>query len=204
MKKIFLVAGREFVATVSTKAFIIGLLIMPMFIGVAAIVFPRLLNPRNFKTTGEVAIINPSGKAAADIRAAFAPERVAERREEQARQALNQAPEAVRQVVPATRSNQMAVVASAAAPDLRLIDRPAATDIQREKTWLLEPGEPKHLALIVIHENAVTAKDGVYGSYDAYVPASIDDRSMNEIHQALQEAIVNARAREQGVDRGKA
>ena len=27
MKKIFLVAGREFIATVSTKAFIIGLLI---------------------------------------------------------------------------------------------------------------------------------------------------------------------------------
>ncbi len=59
MKKILLIASREFIATVSTKAFIIGLLIMPLMIGVAAIVFPRLLNPRNFKTRGEVAIIDP-------------------------------------------------------------------------------------------------------------------------------------------------
>jgi ABC-2 type transport system permease protein len=204
MRKIFLVAGREFVATVSTKAFIIGLLVMPMFIGVAAIVFPRLLNPRNFKTTGEVAIINPSGKAATDIRTAFSPERVAARREVLARQVLNQAPEAVRQAVPVERAGQMTAVVAAGAADLRLIERPATADIQREKSWLLEPGEPKHLALLVIRDNAVTPKDGEYGSYDAYVPANVDDRAMNEIHEALQEAIINARTREQGVDRGKA
>jgi len=204
MRKVFLVAGREFIATVSTKAFIIGLLIMPMFLGVAALVFPRLLNPRNFKTTGEVAIVNPSGKAAEDIRLAFSQERVAERRDALARQVMNQTPEAVRQAVPAERAGQMTAVATAGAADLRLVERPAAADIQREKTWLLEPGEPKHIALIVVHDNAVTAKDGEYGGYDAYVPASIDDRSMNEIHEALQEAIVNARTREQGVDRKKA
>src|ERR1700740_2497307 len=96
MKKVLLVAGREFVATVSTKAFIIGLLIMPVFLGVVAIVFPRLLNPRNFKTTGEIAIIDPTGRAMADIQKAFSPERIADRREERAGLALNQAPEPVR------------------------------------------------------------------------------------------------------------
>ena len=89
MKKILLIASREFIATVSTKAFIIGLLVMPMMIGVAAIVFPRLLNPRNFKTRGEVAVVDPTGRAMADIRTAFSPTRVAERREEQARIVLN-------------------------------------------------------------------------------------------------------------------
>ena len=98
MKKILLVAGREFVATVSTKAFIIGLLVMPMMIAVSAIVFPRLLNPRNFKTQGEVAVIDPRGQAIGDIRAAFAQERIAERRENQARQILNQAPPQVKEL----------------------------------------------------------------------------------------------------------
>ena len=204
MKNILLVARREFVATVSTKAFIIGLLILPMFLLVAAIVFPRLLNPRSFKTTGEVAIIDPGGKAIEDIRTAFNPERVAERREEQARQALNQAPAAIRNMMPPARSNQMTAAVTAASPDLRLIERPHSADVQREKAWLLEQTDPKHLALLVVDDNAVMpAPDGTYGSYAAYVPANLDDRAMNEIHGAMQEALVNARTRSQGVDRAK-
>ena len=69
MKRILLVAQREFIATVSTKAFIIGLLIMPIMFAVLAVVFPRLLNPRNFKTRGEVAVIDPSGRLPATARA---------------------------------------------------------------------------------------------------------------------------------------
>jgi ABC-2 type transport system permease protein len=204
MRKVLVVARREFIATVSTKAFIIGLLVMPMFLLVAAIVFPRLLNPRSFKTTGEVAIIDPTGKAIGDIRTAFDPRRVEDRREEQARVALNQAPAAVRQFTDG-RSNQMSAAVAATAPDLRLVERPPTADVQREKAWLLEQADPKHLALLVVHDNAVTpSSDGTYGSYDAYVPASLDDRSMNEIHGAMQEALVNTRARLQGIDRAKA
>ena len=156
MKKVLLVARREFVATVSTKAFIIGLLIMPMFGLVFAIIFPRLLNPRNFKTTGEVAIIDPSGKAIEDIRTAFDPVRVADRREEQARQALNQAPAAVRQMSGGGAAQMTAAVA-AVAPDLRLVERAPTADVQGEKAWLLDTSGAKHLALLVIHDNAVTA-----------------------------------------------
>jgi ABC-2 type transport system permease protein len=206
MKNVLLIAGREFVATVSTKAFIIGLLIMPLMFGIFAIVFPRLFNPRNFKTTGDVAIIDPSGRAMADIRAAFAPDRVAERRELTARQVLNQAPDAVQEAAktgggPSKMAATMAAVASA---DLHLIERPPTADIQKEKAWLLDTSGAHHLALIVIHDNAVTPGSGdTYGSYDAYVPTSIDDRAMNEIQQALQEGIVNARTRALGVDREK-
>jgi len=208
MKKILLVAVREFIATVSTKAFIIGLLIMPLMIGISAVVFPRLMNPRNFRTSGEIAVVDPTGKAIGDIRAAFSPERIAERREQQALQALNQAPAAVQELARsgAGRSNRVAtaVAAATAAPDLHLVERPATADAQREKSWLLEQADPRHLALVVVHGNAVTPTEGhTYGSYDAYVPANTDDRAMNEIQQAMQEALVNARTREQGVDRGK-
>jgi ABC-2 type transport system permease protein len=205
MKNILLVAQREFIATVSTKAFIIGLLIMPLVFGVIALVFPRLLNPRSFQTRGEVAVIDPSGRAIADIRLAFSPERMADRRDAQARQLLNQAPAVVRQLADGGRANQMASqMASAIASDLRLIERPATTDVQQEKAWLLDQSEPRHLALIVVHDDAVVPKvANEYGSYDAYVPGNIDDRAMGEIQQAMQDALVNARVHQQGLDRTK-
>src|SRR6185369_16546897 len=61
----------------------------------------------------------------------------------------------------------------------------------------------KHLALLVMHDNAVVPTDGTYGSYDAYVPGNADDRAMNEIQQALQDGILNARARREGLDRAR-
>jgi len=205
MKKILLVAQREFIATVSTKAFIVGLLIMPLMFAVIAVVFPRMLNPRNYRTSGEVAIIDPSGRALADIRHAFSPERMGERREEQARQALSLAPAAVRQLAgDAGRSNQMAAVVNAAPlPDLRLIERPPTADVQQEKAWLLDQQTlPRHLALVVVHDNAVVpASEGGYGSYDTYVPAGADDRAIGEIQQALQDGLVSARVRQEGLDR---
>jgi len=207
MKRILLVAQREFIATVSTKAFIVGLLIMPLMFAVIAIVFPRLINPRNYRTRGEVAIVDPSGRALADIRAAFSAERVAERREEQARQVLNQAPQAVQQLAGSGRSNQMTAAMAGATPlpELRLVERPPTADVQQEKTWLLDQqSEPRHLALVVIHENAVVPTSGdVYGSYDTYVPASADDRAIGEIQQAMQDGLINARVRQQGLDRSK-
>jgi ABC-2 type transport system permease protein len=204
MKNILIVAGREFIATVSTKAFIIGLLIMPLSIGVSAIVFPRLLNPRNFKTQGEVAVIDSSGRALTDIRAAFSPERVAARREEQARQILNQSPAAVQQF--AGRSNQVtsAMASAAGGTDLRLVERPGSADVQQEKSWLLEQSATRHLALIVVHDDAVTPKDGqTFGSYDVYLPVNTDDRAMTEIQNTLQEALVSARTRARGLDRAQ-
>ena len=152
-----------------------------------------------------MAVVDATGRAIADVRSAFSPDRMAARREEQARQILNQAPAAMQQVAPG-QSSQVAAAMSGAglAADLRLVERPATADLQQEKTWLLAQGEPRHLALIVMHDNAVvpTAGNG-YGSYDTYVPASVDDRAMGEIQQALQEAIVNARVREQGMNRSQ-
>src|SRR5262249_32540191 len=155
MKRILLVAQREFIATVSTKAFIVGLLIMPLMFAVIAIVFPRLINPRNYRTRGEVAIVDPSGRAVADIRAAFSPERVAERREEQARQVLNQAPQAVQQLAGSGRSNQMTAAMAGATPlpELRLVVPPPPAHHHKAKTLQPDqPRPPRPPALLVLHE----------------------------------------------------
>jgi ABC-type Na+ efflux pump permease subunit len=54
MRNIFNIAKREFMATVATRAFIIGLLIVPAIAGLLALVIPRLFNIKNMKVQGEI------------------------------------------------------------------------------------------------------------------------------------------------------
>ena len=91
MKKIVLVAVHEFLATVSTRAFVLGLLMTPAIIAVAAIAFPRVIT-RSVQVQGEIAVIDPTAAVASELRTAIDPKRIAARRAEQARQALIQAP----------------------------------------------------------------------------------------------------------------
>ena len=45
-KRVGLIAAREFQAAVMNKGFVIGLLIMPLMVGVIAVVFPRVMSNR--------------------------------------------------------------------------------------------------------------------------------------------------------------
>ena len=45
MRRIGLVAGREFMAAVMNKGFVIGLLLMPAIIALLVVVFPRVHEP---------------------------------------------------------------------------------------------------------------------------------------------------------------
>ena len=88
MKKIALVAAHEFLATVSTRAFILGLLATPAIIAVAAIVFPRVMT-RSVQVQGEIAVIDPTAAVAPELRAALdGPRIVARRADKPTREAL--------------------------------------------------------------------------------------------------------------------
>ena len=52
MNRVWLIAVREFVATVMTKAFIIGLLIFPAILAIMAVVGPRLFGDMDFSVEG--------------------------------------------------------------------------------------------------------------------------------------------------------
>ncbi len=200
MRKIALVAWREFVATVFTRAFILGLLLTPA-IGVLAIfVFPRVMN-RSVQVEGEIAVIDPAMAVAPELASALSAPRITARRGEQARQALIAAPESVRQVAGADET-RTARFAFGPVPQFTVVPRPADTDLQREKAWLADDqARPKRLALVVIHPDTAVATNGVYGSYDLYVPQNSDDRVEGEIYQGLREAIIGARIKAQSLDR---
>jgi hypothetical protein len=124
VKKIYQIAMRDFVATVSTKAFIIGLLVVPAILVVAIVVGPRVFNLRNFQVRGEIAIIDPTGQVTPELKALLDPQKLAARRANDAKQALAQAPPSVREA---------AAAAPVIVPELTVIERPANADIQMEK-----------------------------------------------------------------------
>ena len=64
MKKILLIAQREFMATVANKGFMIGLLIMPALIGLAVLLWSAACSaPRGRRrSSGSVAVIDPTAR----------------------------------------------------------------------------------------------------------------------------------------------
>ncbi len=68
-KKVALVAGREFMAAVTNKGFLIGLLIMPAMFAVIFALMPRADDqPTPTLVRGDVAIVDPTGRVAPALR----------------------------------------------------------------------------------------------------------------------------------------
>ena len=203
MKRILRIASRDFVAVISTKGFILGLLIMPMMMAFMVILGPRLFDDTSFKVEGEFAVIDPTGSVTAELQAALDPEAIAQRRIAEFRRELEQAPEAVQGLAEMAASQSIDDVLGPA-PNVRLIERPVGVDIEVEKVWLNEESEGlRHTALIVIHDDAVQLSYGesTFGTYDLYVPPGLDPRDLDFIYSNVREAIVNARVSAQALDR---
>ncbi len=208
MNKIFLVALREFLATVATKGFIIGVLITPALIGMLIVVMPLLINERPPKVDGELALVDPTGLLLTQVQDYLTPEKIAERRGELKQRIEEATPEALRQL--SKRSGSSAITEQATAsllgdlPAIRVVRLPADTvDLEAEKTRLHEGSiqEGGRLALAVVHEDAVRREPGgKYGSYDLYVRGKLDDRLEDELKGALRHAIVETRIRTEGLD----
>ena len=192
LKKIALVAGREFMAAVTNKGFLIGLLIMPAMFAILFAIMPRLMSSNSTVVRGEIAVVDPTGLVGPALQQTIAPGAIRARRERAMARALGGVPGAGGAVEP----GPMAARAFGTPPDLRLVERPATADVTAEKRWLATPVSdgPRRLALVVVRPDAVTPADGrSYGSYDLFVPPNTDERVENEVRDSLREAIVTAR-----------
>lgn len=201
MSKILQVAWREFFVTVSSKAFLLGLLALPAIGALMALVMPRVFDFRAVDVEGEIAIVDADGRVATALDAALDPATQRARRDAAAARALEQMPAGVRAVGGGAIESAMGGV-----PNLRVVERPADADIEQEKRRLYAPpaGELPPLALVIVHADAVEPAAGsdAYGTYDLYVPQNLDDRVVNAIRQSLREAIVESRIRARGLDPG--
>jgi ABC-2 type transport system permease protein len=204
MKKIGHIAARDFLATVGTRGFIFGLLVVPASIALVISLSPRLFRPRDFQVQGQVAIVDPTGRVTAELRSALDPRTIAERRRAIARQALAAVPDEMRQFGPNAGSDEAIQIALGGIPNLTVVERSPTADLQQEKLWLTGEETPRRLALVVVRADAVTPESGrsTYGAYSLYVAAKVADRVENQIQQSIREAIVNARARALGLEPG--
>ncbi len=215
MKKVLHVAVREFLATVATKGFIIGILVTPLLIAVMIVVMPRLLKQAPPEIAGEVALIDPSGQVGEGLRDYLRPERIAERWEDLRKRIDEATPAALRTVANATPQGRAAIEQSleevlGGVPKIAVAILDPATDVERAKAPLKAgtvggSGAQPHgrLALVVVHPDAVVRAEGrdAFGAYDLFVRGKLDDRVEDEIRAGVREAIVTARVRASGLDR---
>src|SRR5690606_30323448 len=198
VSKVLQVAWREFIVTVTSKAFILGLLAVPVMSIVMVWAAPKVFGPGDLKAQGAVAVIDPDGRVNDALRTALDPDSVRRRREQVAARALEQLPPEARALV-----GGQAIAQAGPGIELVLDERPADADIEAEKARLhAAPPAERPLALVVLHENVVEPRDGspALGGYDLYVPPRLDDRIQGEIRRALTDAIVMARITARGYD----
>ncbi len=79
MRKVILVAGREYLGTVATKGFLLGVLLMPAMILVMSLVAPRLMTNDPPRVEGEIALIDPTGVVTEGVRAYLDPDAMLQR-----------------------------------------------------------------------------------------------------------------------------
>jgi ABC-2 type transport system permease protein len=192
MKKMLWIASREFIATVLTKAFLIGLLFLPVLMVVVFFVF-SMMDDDDFQASGRIAILDPSGLVTAEARRVLDSNVLETRLADELREAGGVAAGAAD-----------IVEASNFGPDFTLMQLPADADLEDEKDFLLQAPEAGGLlALIHIHDDALEAlsPDTDFGSYDVYTAQNIDEREISAIRSMLRDAIVNLRVEANGLDR---
>lgn len=200
MKKIGLIAWREFTAAVFNRGFIVGLLMMPILGVLFAAVAPRVFMPRPIRVAGDVLMVDRAGTVAAELRKALDPAALTARRQNDGRRVLANVPQVARSIGGSDRILEQAMGPVAA---ITVIDPPTTEDpIEQGKAWIKadSPGS-RHLAMVVVHENALTPEAGGAPAYDIYVPSGLDGRVEGIVHDGMREAIISARVQAQQIDR---
>lgn len=198
MRRILLVARRDFIATVSTKGFIVGLLVLPALISLVAALAPRIPEMRR-PVSGEVAIVDPTGRVSAHARAALAPDAIRARRLAEARRVTAPVAGAVGPV-----ADQAIERAVGQAPSFTVVQDGPGDAIDDIRAWLLEAGSASpRLAVVVVHRDALLRRaDGELGSYDLYTSRALDEAGERALHESMHEALVSARLESADLDRG--
>jgi ABC-type Na+ efflux pump permease subunit len=215
MRKIGYIAQREFIATAGTRAFVFGILVTPLVIGVLILLIPWMSRQDPPAIAGSVAVIDPTGQVTGGLTAYLEPARIEKRRQEAYRRIQEVMPSALRSAGGTGRSggaaaDQVAGSLLGRMPQLRVVALEPGVSVETAKEALTAAAAPAgsgddRLALVVVHADAVQKKSGAvrFGTYDLYVRAKLDDRVIEEIDDGVRDAIVGARVSRAGLDRAQ-
>jgi ABC-type Na+ efflux pump permease subunit len=209
MRKILHVAQREFIATAGTRAFIAGILVTPIVIGVLILLVPWFAREDPPAIAGTVAVIDPTGTVTGGVAAYLEPARIEQRRRDAYRRIQEVMPSALRSTGPAgPAGTQAASSLLGKVPQLRVVPLDPGAGVEAAKAGLTAVANPgagsdARLALVVVHPDALQKSPGAerFGAYDLFVRAKLDDRVIEEIDDGVRDAIVGARVSLAGLDR---
>ncbi len=189
IRRIWMVASREFTTTVVRKGFIVGVLLGPVFILVLVNLIPRILNSHSPQVIGDVAVHDPNGTVAPGLRTALDPATIAAARKARSTRDGATAPA----VSPGPAGPGLPPI-----PRLTVVARDA--DIKAGKAWLLN--DEHHLALVMVHPDAVVRPEGAsdFGTYDLYVSPRLDEGTEAMLNEGVRQALVASRLKSSGLD----
>ena len=210
MNKVFHVALREFLATVATKAFIFGVFLPPLLMGLMFTLMPLLMNKAAPKVNGHIAVIDQTGKVADRIEDSFSAEKMAERSNKRLVKEIEQspAPEVAKQL--ATEGAKIAgeqQKGSDTSLTVEILD--AKTSVDEAKAAILATGDKAkdaqgtnpRLALAVIPAASLEANaKGEFGTFDLYTAPKLDPEVQGDIRAQIGSSIVTARIAASGYD----
>jgi len=198
LRRIGLVAARDYKATITSRGFLVGLLIMPALAVILLVLIPRILNSRSPDIAGQVMVIDPTGKVAPQLTQTATPTAILQRRSMEAGQ--NPAAPAA----PAQPGRPATAAAGPPVPNFSLVPLPGDTDVSDHKSWLIQPRDaiPQHLAIVVVRPDALVrrANSGAFGTFDLYTSTRIDDNTETTLRDSVRAALISARLRDAGVD----
>lgn len=208
MNKTLQIAWREFLATVMTKGFLIGMLMLPLMLGLAVVMVPWLVKQeKQIAFDGELLLVDAGGQVAPALRSYLAPEAFAERRREAGRKVEAILPGSMRAIPGGDATTQAAMQkgldeALGAVPDLRVVELPADADIEAAKASLAASAKGGPFALVRIHDDAIgiEAGSGKLGAYDLFIRDKTDDRVVDEVRAGIRQAIIEARMAQRRLD----
>ena len=207
MKKALQVASREILATITTKGFIIGVLITPVIIIVSMLIISKAHLETPPRVVGEVAILDPTSEVEEGAAKFLSPAAFSLRRAQDFELVEKNLPASIRtlalqrgtQALPEAAKKLLGEV-----PELHIQKLAEAADLEKEKQALLsqQEGSSRRLALVVIHPDAArhAADKRDFGAYDLYVREKLDGQVEGEIKSAVRESIIAARAKAAGMD----
>jgi ABC-2 type transport system permease protein len=196
--RIRLVATREFLTTVTSKGFLIGVFVMPL-IGVAlTFAIPKIMAQRGAQIAVEVALIDSSGTLADTLRRELDPAVIIARRDAGRRAAMEQAAPGTGEMADRAPTPQPTV------PEFNVKVLPAGSTADAEKGWLTaqDIGERERRALLVVPPEAIAqASPGAdYGSYQLYAPRNLPEDAEDMLQDAMRVTLTTERLRAGGLD----
>lgn len=207
MNKTLQVASREILATITTKGFIIGVLLMPVIIIASVLIFSKAHLESTPRVVGEVAILDPTAEVEEGAAKFLSPAAFALRRAQDMELVEKNLPASVRTLALQSGAQTLPDAAKkllGEVPELHIRKLAETADLKEEKQTLLakQEGPSRRLALVVIHPDAVRHATGTleFGAYELYVREKLDIQVEGEIKTAVRESIVAARAKASGMD----